>query len=206
MNNETTEVLQQIRSIMEAAKPRCEACGAPMKATEAAATDGQMLCEACRTEAGPGMQRAESVEALTEEPGPVVAKVPSESNPEKTYDIRLGKDGNFYCSCPAWKNQKKPVKERMCKHIKAWGKAMNLKLPEGSIIVLADGEEMVIEMSTEKVGALLDEAKKKSRFARLAKMLSKRDDVENPEALAAWIGRKKYGAKKFNKMALAGRK
>lgn len=43
------------------------------------------------------------------------------------------------------------------------------------------------------------------RFAKLKKSLS-RKGVKNPGALAAYIGRKKYGAKKFNKLAAKGRK
>lgn len=43
------------------------------------------------------------------------------------------------------------------------------------------------------------------RFAKLEKSLAKQG-VKNPSALAASIGRKKYGAKKFNAMAAKGRK
>jgi len=43
------------------------------------------------------------------------------------------------------------------------------------------------------------------RFASLTKKLAKKG-AKNPEALASWIGRKKYGSKKFQKMAIAGRK
>jgi hypothetical protein len=42
------------------------------------------------------------------------------------------------------------------------------------------------------------------RFAKLEKSLSKKG-VKNPAAVAASIGRKKYGAKKFNAMAAKGR-
>jgi len=55
-------------------------------------------------------------------------------------------------------------------------------------------------------------AKKKSmapggggRFQKLKKELSK-EGVKNPGALAASIGRKKYGKKKFQQMAAKGRK
>ena len=55
-------------------------------------------------------------------------------------------------------------------------------------------------------------AKKKSmapggggRFQKLKKELSK-EGVNNPGALAASIGRKKYGKKKFQQMAAKGRK
>ena len=43
------------------------------------------------------------------------------------------------------------------------------------------------------------------RFSKLAKQL-KRKGVRNPKALAASIGRKKYGKKKFQKMAAAGKR
>ncbi len=43
-----------------------------------------------------------------------------------------------------------------------------------------------------------------TRFEKLTKQLAKRGD-KNPKALAAWIGRKKYGKKKFQAMAEAGR-
>lgn len=40
-----------------------------------------------------------------------------------------------------------------------------------------------------------------ARFRKLASTLQKRGDVRDPSALAAWIGRKKYGKAKFQKMA-----
>ena len=43
------------------------------------------------------------------------------------------------------------------------------------------------------------------RFAALKSTLGKRPGVTNPGALAAYIGRKKYGAKRLAKMAAAGR-
>ena len=43
------------------------------------------------------------------------------------------------------------------------------------------------------------------RFAALKTKLSKRPGVTNPGALAAYIGRKKYGGAKMAKMAAAGR-
>ena len=43
------------------------------------------------------------------------------------------------------------------------------------------------------------------RFSKLAKQL-KRKGVRNPKALAASIGRKKYGKAKFQKMAAAGKR
>lgn len=44
------------------------------------------------------------------------------------------------------------------------------------------------------------------RFAALKQKLSSRPGVKNPGALAAAIGRRKYGAKKMSAMAAAGRK
>lgn len=43
------------------------------------------------------------------------------------------------------------------------------------------------------------------RFAALKRTLAKKG-VKNPGAVAASIGRKKYGAKKFQQMATQGRK
>jgi hypothetical protein len=44
------------------------------------------------------------------------------------------------------------------------------------------------------------------RFKALEGKLEKRKGVENPGALAAYIGRRKYGAAKMAKMSAAGRK
>jgi len=43
------------------------------------------------------------------------------------------------------------------------------------------------------------------RFKQLTATL-KRRGVKDPEALAAWIGRKKYGKKRFEELAQKGRK
>jgi hypothetical protein len=43
------------------------------------------------------------------------------------------------------------------------------------------------------------------RFDQLAKQLGNRPGVKNPAALAAYIGRKKYGAKKFGQLSKGGR-
>ena len=45
-----------------------------------------------------------------------------------------------------------------------------------------------------------------ARFASLVEKLTARGGVRNPRAVAAAIGRKKYGAVKMAKMAAAGRK
>lgn len=44
------------------------------------------------------------------------------------------------------------------------------------------------------------------RFAALKKSLASKPGIKDPGALAAAIGRKKYGAKKMAKMAAAGKK
>jgi len=44
------------------------------------------------------------------------------------------------------------------------------------------------------------------RFSNLKKQLSRQKGIEHPEALAASIGRKKYGKKKFQKIAAKGKK
>jgi hypothetical protein len=45
-----------------------------------------------------------------------------------------------------------------------------------------------------------------ARFDALVEMFKKQGGINNPKALAASIGRKKYGPKKMAKMAAAGRK
>lgn len=43
------------------------------------------------------------------------------------------------------------------------------------------------------------------RFAKLKNTLAKKPGVTNPGALAAYIGRKKYGPKKFASLAAKGK-
>ena len=54
--------------------------------------------------------------------GPVLGRVQSESNPNRSYKIRLGADHRVYCSCPAWRFSSGPVKQ--CKHIHAFRAAV----------------------------------------------------------------------------------
>lgn len=42
----------------------------------------------------------------------------SASDPDRVYELRIGTDGEVYCSCPAWKFSK--ARPRVCKHIQAW--------------------------------------------------------------------------------------
>lgn len=44
------------------------------------------------------------------------------------------------------------------------------------------------------------------RFKQLANKIARKGNVDNPVAVAASIGRKKYGNEKMQKMALAGKK
>lgn len=43
------------------------------------------------------------------------------------------------------------------------------------------------------------------RFAALKQKLVRRGDIEDPGALAAFVGRKKYGKRRFQSMAAKGR-
>lgn len=45
-----------------------------------------------------------------------------------------------------------------------------------------------------------------ARFDALENKLAKRPGVTNPAGLAAYIGRKKYGAKRFGQLSAKGRK
>lgn len=49
-------------------------------------------------------------------------------------------------------------------------------------------------------------ARKGSKFAKMTRKLAHRKGVRNPKALAAHIGRKKYGKKGMAKKAAAGRR
>ena len=62
----------------------------------------------------------------------------------------------------------------------------------------------------ECMGKALDEKMPKlgtgTRFKNLVSKLKKKGDVEDPEAVAAAIGRKKWSKKRFRKLATAGKK
>ena len=45
-----------------------------------------------------------------------------------------------------------------------------------------------------------------TRFRRLRRTLGRRRGVRTPGALAAWIGRRKYGTKKMAKLSARGRR
>jgi len=48
----------------------------------------------------------------------ILKEVESRSTYGKTYEIRLGKDGVVYCTCPAWKFSRG---NKTCKHLRAEG-------------------------------------------------------------------------------------
>ena len=59
--------------------------------------------------------------------------------------------------------------------------------------------KLVNQLKKRKVG-------RTARGRKLAKaLLGKTEKVKNPAALAAWIGRKKYGKEKFQEMSIKAR-
>lgn len=50
----------------------------------------------------------------------VLARFASKSNPSKSHEVRLGKDGVVYCGCPSWRFQKNHPSNRTCKHVEQW--------------------------------------------------------------------------------------
>lgn len=49
----------------------------------------------------------------------ILAKIPSDSNPNKVYEIRKGSDGEVYCTCPAWAfSAKRNGGVHDCKHLR----------------------------------------------------------------------------------------
>lgn len=50
----------------------------------------------------------------------ILTVVRSASNPEKTYEIREGADGNIYCTCPSWRFQRVAPAHRSCKHLRSF--------------------------------------------------------------------------------------
>lgn len=164
--------LEAIRIALEG-KMKCEGCGCEVMEEEAVEMDdGEMLCEECASDMEEGVEYDD--EDLDEAKGAILATVPSSSDPSKSYEIRMGNDGNVYCSCPAWKYQKVPPKERTCKHIKSLYKAMDsqakLKLPKdvkegtafplsgGEFLVLAEDLDVIAEMLSENSGCGCDDA------------------------------------------------
>ena len=81
--------------------------------------------------------------------------------------------------------------------------AMGIMMGEKKMPMLGSGERFKMlehQLKTRKVG-------KTARGKKMAKALpGKTKKVKNPAALAAFIGRKKYGNKRFAKLSAKGRK
>jgi DNA-directed RNA polymerase subunit RPC12/RpoP len=92
------------------------------------------------------------------------------------------------------------------KTTKAAENAVNNGCPKcgGSDIDLDTGKSEGLRVLTTQLRAMV-EAASGEKFRALEKELSKRADVRNPAALAAWIGRQKYGAKGMAKKSAAGK-
>ncbi|MCG3204309.1 MAG: hypothetical protein KCHDKBKB_01024 [Elusimicrobia bacterium] len=60
------------------------------------------------------------MENLKKTPYTVIEEMPSRSNPNRGYQIRMGKDGVIYCTCPAWGFSIKNHPTRTCKHLQVW--------------------------------------------------------------------------------------
>lgn len=75
---------------------------------------------------------------------------------------------------------------------------------EQSVLIQSLSEEEINEELSEEDATSLEE--KYMGFAKLKASLARKPGVKNPAAVAAAIGRKKYGKEKFQKMAAAGKK
>lgn len=84
------------------------------------------------------------------------------------------------------------------------GEALDESFFETEFDSLDTPELLALEAMVELLVA--GELEEGARFTALVSKLKKRGGVRNPAALAAWIGRKKYGAEKFQQMSAAGRK
>ena len=80
----------------------------------------------------------------------------------------------------------------------------DLSEEEQSVLIQSLTEEEINEELSEEDAASLEE--KYMGFAKLKASLARKPGVKNPAAVAAAIGRKKYGKEKFQKMAAAGKK
>lgn len=132
--------------------------------------------------------------------GPVLVTVPSESNPSKSYEIRLGHDGNVYCSCPAWKFQKVHPHLRVCKHMKALSKEIGeaaAKLKGGGTKVAAPAPKAAPVAAPAPAVVAAVETDPEAEVVALEKALA-----EKKAALAA----KKAAAEAAAKKAAAAKK
>lgn len=76
--------------------------------------------------------------------------------------------------------------------------------------MLNELRDLIWEVIAEEISNLEEGRKAKlgsgARFKKLEKELKHDKGVKDPGALAAWIGRKKYGKKRFAKLSAGGKK
>lgn len=60
--------------------------------------------------------------------GRCLLQAKSETNPDKAYAITLHEDGVISCACPAWRFQKGPTRNRLCKHLRAFAACLQHNL------------------------------------------------------------------------------
>lgn len=92
-------------------------------------------------------------------------EVPSESTPGKTYVVTMWlqekgqmKAGSFSCTCPAWRFQRRPVYDRVCKHVKTVLEEVRYH-DTGQAIEKVEGSEIEFQPEAQtngRVGALID--------------------------------------------------
>lgn len=75
-----------------------------------------------------------------------------------------------------------------------------MKITKSQLLEMVD--RAVFNVVTERYGVTDEDYE---GFGKLTKKLSSKG-AKNPKALAAWIGRKKYGKEKFQKAAASGKK
>ena len=74
--------------------------------------------------------------------GVTLAEVVSKSNPSQKYEIKMGKDGKVYCTCPRWKYK------RTCKHLDEFFKMVHKKGAE----MVQDGIKQALKARPTPVG------------------------------------------------------
>lgn len=74
-------------------------------------------------------------------------EMPSQSVAGKVYETSLYENGTWWCSCPAYKFQKRPVSERTCKHQRLAQRVVTNLVAQaqsiGAIRVLMSGSNVV---------------------------------------------------------------
>lgn len=66
------------------------------------------------------------------------------------YDIIKGRDEVVYCSCPAWKFQRRPAAQRTCKHLQKFQAVLRGELDGGT----GKTNEVIVYASPEPVRAV----------------------------------------------------